>query len=124
MGLLELAERCERATGPDRVLMCSAFKAVFPEVADGAWDAIDAWDARYDRFCTMLDAGAHENAALMLVPEEWTFELRDRYARVIHPRKPSMDAEGRSPMGSPALALTAACLRALAAAQPKGQRDG
>lgn len=69
-GLLLLADRVEAASYPERELMCAAFKAVFPEVSAGALDAIDAWDAGHDRFCSMLDVGAFESAALMLLPVE------------------------------------------------------
>lgn len=63
-GYEELAKRIEGLTGPDREVFCAAFRAVFPEVSAGAWDAIDAWDAKYDRFCAMLDIGADIDAAM------------------------------------------------------------
>lgn len=74
--LLALADKVEAASGPDRELMCAAYRAVFPEVSAGTWDAIDDWDARYDRFCAMLDVSAYIDAAATLVPEGWDYGVQ------------------------------------------------
>lgn len=120
--LLKLAERCEAATGPDRGLMCAAFKAVFPEVSSGAWDAIDAWDARYDQFCTMLGDGAHVDAAMTLVPEPKSFVISHCGNTVAHvqiiggdPCADDPEFVGRA--ATPALAL---CCAAFAASAVSG----
>lgn len=113
--LLELAERCEAATGPDRELMCAAFKAVFPEVSSGAWGAIGAWDTRYDRFSAMLDVGASLDAAMTLVPEGMSANLGNDvqcWANIWHdiPAYDGLPFEGRA--ATLPLAICAAALRA------------
>lgn len=120
--LLALAEKAEQASGPDRELMCAAFRAINPEISSGAWDAIDAWDAAYDRFCGMLDAGAHESAAMTLVPESADaggerYSLEQWNENGVHPAHVRASAwvagAARVYAATPGLALTAACLRAL-----------
>lgn len=128
--LRELAARAEAATGPDRELMCAAFKGAFPEVSSGAWDAIDAWDGAYDRFCAMLAVGAYESAALSLVPEGWSVGIGHLpgmdwliRAHLRDHREQSLTAEGHSHIWVEghhkafAAALTAAALRARALSQ-------
>lgn len=124
--LRELAERCEKASGPDRALMCAAYKAAYPEVSSGAWDAIDTWDAGYDRFCAMLDTGAHLDAAMSLVPEGHLWFAMN--AGGLAATKPDLTCASAlvtpfenvsdvDPVeaATPALALCAAALRARAA---------
>lgn len=119
-----LASMVEAATGPDRALMCAAFKAAFPEVSAGAWDAIDTWDAAYDRFCAMLDVGAHESAAMTLVDSNWFCRVGNDgegadpslyRADIGHSTPDQIIAFTRVTAATPALALTAASLRARAA---------
>ena len=119
--LLLLAERVEAAEANSRELMCAAYKAVFPEVSSGAWDAIDAWDAGYDRFCGMLDAGAYESAALTIVPEGWGYSLGSGWVVSAKPdvaftfyrgHGRGVRIEFRGDAATPALALLAAICRA------------
>lgn len=108
-----------------------------------AWDAlgpIARWSApQVRRFGMMIDAGAYESAALMMVPEDSGFQidnglshwiaLGDKAAlcgrATIDYPKPDYDGNGDSWISvrvlaaTPALALTAAALRARAA-QGKG----
>lgn len=140
--LRELASRVEQASGPDRALMCAAYKAAFPEVSSGTWGAIDAWDKGYDRFCAMLDAGAHLDAAMLLVPEGLQLAIytgwpltagfpeqpdggwiitddmpRGCWVRTYGAEDPEMEGATRNVHGTgrtPALALCAAALKARA----------
>ena len=121
--LTELASRVEGLQGPDRALMCAAFKAIFPEVSTGAWGAIDEWDAAYDRFCAMLDVGAHESAAMTLVPEGFWSEIGIRGNYGTADLSGHLRGETYSEFATaatPALALTAAALRALSSIQGEG----
>lgn len=110
--LIELAKRCEKA-GPDeqRELLLRAWVAVVPPL-----------DSPYGPFLNMVEVGAFESAALMLVPDDWTaWELHSHSART----RFSADllrlgcdggehwARGRA--STPALAIAAASLRARSA---------
>jgi hypothetical protein len=121
---LSLAEKCEAETGPYLSLMTEAYKATFPEVSAGAWDAIDDWAEREEHFCTLLQVGAHLDAAMMFLPEGWTWDV-DATAPEMGidwtlwaPTKDGPLAKGTSKF--PALALVAASLRARASAHGEG----
>jgi hypothetical protein len=103
-GLLELAERCEKATGPDRELDELIDKAALPhEWANEFFDP-----SRHDlpRYTALLDA------AMTLVPEEaWWSVMRAPCAEGYDAEVASDDHRRAA---TPALALCAAALRALA----------
>lgn len=116
---LELAERCEKAEGKDRNL------------AWDIWDAqgkpgVDEWSNAgcAPNYTASLDA------AMTLVPEEWTaWQLRSRrrktmfiatLSRLIDDIEAEFDEqEVRGCAATPALALCAAALRARAAGAPQ-----
>ena len=102
--LLELAERCEAAEGPDRgldMLICTALNT---------GRRTDPRDPGPDRFTASIDA------AMSLVPEGWNRSFTDDPDDLgcvigeLWTRK--RNAVGHA--ATPALALTAACLRARA----------
>jgi len=128
--LLELAERCEKATGPDRELDC--------EIAVAALGFFVA-EPRYKgdvRYCYKDSEGvthqpgnagdmlaraftASLDAALTLVPEGWhiSFMSQDRYTqRSMLALARNGDNSGKiapcEDAATPALALTAAALKA------------
>lgn len=120
--LVELADRCSRAH-PDQQddLLREAAKALDPRppvfwlTGQG-----DAWEARRRRFNRMLDAGAPESAALQMLPgERWGYQMMPMFAVL---RNPDADLPGAEAHGlTPALAFTAACLRARAQTLPGDQ---
>jgi hypothetical protein len=75
-GLLELAERCESATGPDRNLNCAIFATVHPEKFEGSaelYARVD-WTRNIADWGWLRDLGmpaytASIDAAMTLVPE-------------------------------------------------------
>lgn len=121
MGLLEeLAVRCEAAKAEALPidLMRDAFEAVHgpkPPRLHGGSDDLTEWLRKFNPFFYMLEARAYESAAMMLIPEgwhtrlatedrhshSWRWELRGGYGVNIGARA-----------ATPALALTAASLRA------------
>lgn len=131
--LLSLAERVEAAgAGEQREMLESAFRAIHGEkparIPGGSPEWL-AWLDRYNPFHRMLEAKAYESAALSLVPEGWRWQAGQFN---IDPLKCSADlaqagqieAEGirygtglrmraQGKAATPALALTAACLRAI-----------
>lgn len=118
--LLKLAERCEKASGPDRELFWQAYEAVFGKANAEIIDQFpghkmpDTWE----RFRKLLDAGGFLDAAMTLVPEGYsygagtTFYERKGWAYCIE-----YGASGFKNIdaATPALALCAAALRARAA---------
>ena len=112
---MTLISRVEQGS-PDqqRELLWDAFSTIWPQVASGAWDAIDAWYARQDAFDAMLDAEAYLSAAETLVPEGWGWgagncsEKDDSWASVTSPHGDCLDYDAYA--STPALALLAAIL--------------
>jgi hypothetical protein len=93
--LLALAERCEQAAGPDQ-------KATMLAVVDALGLPLD----QHYRAVRMIEIGAYESAAVMLVPEGCGWMVMSSAAKVgVWP----------SHGATPALALCAAALRARAA---------
>jgi hypothetical protein len=135
MTMKELAERVEAATANDAPeLLLLSLEAIL--LAEGhARDNIEA-NARVDRFCELLEAKAFLDAAMTLVPEGWNWLCRDdieergSFANVSRPDarhiidtwdEDRMSFYASDTNGSnyarattPALALTAAALRAIA----------
>lgn len=103
--LLELAERCEQATGPDRELDYAIFKAMARKDAPNHWRPNDG-----DFFTASLDT------ALTLVPEGCVWNAgNDTGAAWAHVWTDGPDYDGMIPGSravTPALALCAAALRA------------
>lgn len=128
--LLELADRCEKAVGPDREIDCLIFEwlnsaytpakrgmyygeptgVYFEYVGDGEKDEV----AHAGIYTASLDA------AMTLVPEGWDW-LREAHNEMrVYPTAlyGRLDYAGQDRLGAnelPALALTAAALRARAA---------
>lgn len=125
-GLLALAERCEKAAGPDRQIDHAIADAI------GDWINLGGWWRRHKvtgereqfTYSPAPECTADLNAAMSLVPVNtrlrgfgegksgiWTADIveRDRSLRCL--------AIGSG--ATPALALCAAALRARAATQPK-----
>ncbi len=111
MTLLELAERCEAATGPNFQLEQDIGGTVFPE--RGA--------ITHPPYTASLDA------AMTLVPEDAFWRLghdgdgadpSEFRSQVIVPKMGGADARGVALACAPALALCAASLRARAAMEP------
>jgi hypothetical protein len=77
-------------------------------VAD--WDALGWQEA--DRFTAMLDAGAYENAALMLVPEGLVWTLMTDFGGLNRARLRRHDCSWMADATTPALALCKAIAKA------------
>lgn len=124
--LLELAERCEQAAGPDRELDFAIFIALNPGLRQyvrgrgGLVHPMDSTDQRImanhipPRYATSLDA------AMSLVPEGWRIggldaSIEGRYSwRLIGPFEYDIDD---APMGrAEAVAVSADIIRSLSAA--------
>ena len=106
--LLELAAKCCMAASDEQGALLS-----------DAWDLIApvkgiAWARGYaGTFASMVDAGAFESAALLLIPgDQWGYQMMPQFGVVRHPDQREKDAEAHG--RTPALAFTAACLRARA----------
>jgi hypothetical protein len=120
--LVELAERVEKATGPDRELdmaICLALDTGRRVTGDGRW-------LGPDEFTESLDA------ARELVPEGLEWRLEQRHSKGMYPAYASLWGRGASDIDhhdnatgkTPALALCAAALRARAhTAQSKGEQE-
>jgi len=107
--LEELADRCEAATGPSHELDLAVADACYTHGFGGVNYDPSLWVERYGGHTASLDA------AMTLVPEgcfpllDWTgphCRMRDQLSR---------DIDGHGFAATPALALTAAALRARAA---------
>lgn len=116
--LIDLAAKVEAAEGPTFELMSDAFDLCFPKPATIWADDHKTWSAEYSEwqgkqsaFCAFLDVGAWVDAAMMLVPEGCVWELsqgRDGCSALVE----CSDVGGQAQAATPALALTAASLRA------------
>lgn len=109
--LLALAERCEQATGPDRELDA----AIHAEMAKLGWQS----------FGSLLDFTACIDAAMTLRPEEmdWSLGQAMGFRAVAHLWMMGLTNSSRCLAATPALALTAAALRARAATPAQGEGD-
>jgi hypothetical protein len=132
--LLALAERIEKATGPDRWLESEIWRVVngWPEedgerfedrtTAPAPWWRRDPNDRV--AFECAPEFTASIDAALTLVPQGWRFSVDNlNRAGPLAICEPDRGAYVRAEATTPALALCAAALRALASA-PGGQGDG
>lgn len=123
MSLLELAERCEGASADEQAtLLIEAFDLIDWRSKPGRSAGITQHNPRWFKFDKMIRAEAYESAAMMLVPEGddisgERFRLEHwNAASVIHAAHVRATAwvpgAIRVYAASPALALTAASLRA------------
>lgn len=122
--LLELAERCEAAEGPDRALDCW----IMGKVSDPSWTDADCEYAAHNPGVTLGPPAytASLDAAMMLVPEGWGWLVSQPNAKalasgLLKERTPVMgevqygiDHRHTVAAATPALALCAASLRARA----------
>jgi hypothetical protein len=132
--LLALAERVEAASGPDRELDVAIWRGITPNHEAlrkrwaGSWTHADV-QARKEAACELKNAPdftASLDAAMTLVPEGWCWAVRnglstayaemadEPFIETAHEKATGVDSCARSP----ALALTAAALRARAASTP------
>lgn len=131
--LLALAERVEALTGPDREVDAEIFLLQWPgyhiqtdcepfpdEVQPGRIQEAGGFGYR-----TAPSYTAALDAAMSLVPEGWDvdIEVRQSFAHVFMENDEALEAEANN-AATPALALTAAALRAIAAQQPSGAMTG
>lgn len=116
--LMALAAKVEAASGGSSWLDAEIAEAIDPANAHH-WQVYRDWLIEDDSDpsdpvpCPPPAYTASLDSAMMLVPEGYTFEIRNAYSAVRHPSFPRFDGEGRS-IATPALALTAAALRARA----------
>jgi hypothetical protein len=136
--LLELAERCEKATGPDRELDLAISETLGnclhdPVVKEVAWS-----DGTKDLVPVCTKCGAKNayrewrmftrslDAAMTLVPEGATWELTSEGAANVLapiPGAPGWFTDEPVQASTPALALIAAALRAIAAQQEEAKHE-
>ena len=123
-----LAERVEGMTAPTRSIFLEAFAACYPKPPDFelVWrdekpkqPIYHAWANRWVTFRKLIDAEAWEQAAILLVPDgftwSWTNKAGEEGPFAECWGEPSGTFRHRDSFAaSPALALTAAALRALA----------
>lgn len=72
------------------------------------WDALD-W-APANRFRRFLDAEAYLDAAMMLVPDGWGYQIMPLFCVLRHPHLRELDVEAHG--NHPAIALANAALKA------------
>jgi hypothetical protein len=123
--IIALAERCEKATGEKRETLTifeDAFALCFPKPSR-IWvaDNNGPWTPEYSRhhergwaFSEMLEANAFLDAAMTLVPEGWGYSICPTSALLT---RSTSDHGVMARAATPALALTAAALRARATLQ-------
>ena len=122
--LLALAERVEAATATEqREMLEAAFVAVHgpkPERVHGGSPEWIAWLDMHNPFFALLQAGGFLDAAMLLVPSGCTFDMVSHIdqttVRIFDRTGPVTDCHAAA---TPALALTAACLRAIAERMPE-----
>ena len=122
--LMDLAERCEQASGPDRELDARIYiLTTGGSAADADYAATDP-----DVTCKPLRYTASLDAALTLVPEGWAWAVYGGAREEIVATAYCVPNGGRLPWpdwvtdicaATPALALCAAALRALASGAPR-----
>jgi hypothetical protein len=110
--LLELADRCEKAAGPDRLIGAQIHTAVWQQSCsfNSKWDCWEtAGGSRIPLYTASIDA------ALILVPEgrRWLLQtlMTGKY-------RAEVDWNGHGQGTTPAIALCAAALRARDAVSP------
>ena len=112
--LRELAARVEAATEAEQYqTLADAAYAIWGDEADAA-DKAAFWN-RATRFVAMMRAGAFESAALMLIGDEWWSVEREPCGPAYFA---SVGSDEIRRCATPALALTAAYLRAAQAGEP------
>jgi hypothetical protein len=117
--LLELAERVEKASGPDRELDQEICRAVGPckYQPDGTW--ITYFEGGYSHSINPLPVTASLDAAMTLVPDGYGFQAK-LYSESSNESEADVwkgcdyDPIHSAEAANPALALTAAALRARA----------
>lgn len=120
--LRALADRCEKATGPDLGLMREAYDACLPRQLPSSAGTI-RWSRHYLRFSRLIEAEAWLDAAMTLVPEGFMWRVQswpDGVNEAILEKGAgdfgAIDARHTETFAAtPALALCAAALRARAA---------
>jgi hypothetical protein len=120
MKLIELADRCEKATGPDRELDAQIWLASEPRTEGAVPDENCAGWVRRDGWafgCAKApDYTASLDAAMTLVPEGYDWVIgRTNGGLTIHAEVGGRGDEYMRFGSTPALALCAAALRARAA---------
>jgi hypothetical protein len=120
--IIALAERCEKATGPDRELDAQIWVAVTPACtrrelrgihkATGKEQIIDETREPDGRLIIVPAVTASLDAAMTLVPEGWGYSICPTSALLT---RSTSDHGVMARAATPALALTAAALRAKAA---------
>lgn len=110
--MTDLATRLEQGTAEQqRELLIAVFEVIHGERIVRHHTGRTTYHPLWFKFNKMLNAEAYESAALMLVPEGWTWTLRSSgFFELRHPDKCNLDTEGREI--TLALALAAAALRA------------
>lgn len=120
--LLELAERVERATGAQQAEMLNAARdAILGGDVATAGSRLDS-----GKWIRMIDAESYESAAMSLVPSGWKLRQMNFSAPCVGDRSWHLNLHGGNEGkdcfvgrgATPALALTAAALRALATKEP------
>jgi hypothetical protein len=107
--LVELAERCEAATGPDRLFDAEIYVAL-----DGERENVDALAINGQVGSWVPEFTASLDAAMQLVPEGWDSSLHANVGEQSRARVYSSAGDSRwSYASTPALALCAAALRSL-----------
>ena len=114
--LLALAARVEAAkAGEQRELLIVAFSLIFPDHYMEGRSGIGP--SRWSTFKQMIDPGAYESAAMQLVPEGWRKSYDDLDDGRCGWRFERDNEQIYSNAATPALALTAAALRAHASGE-------
>ncbi len=128
--LLELADRVEKASGPDLELDAEIWMTLHPDWRDYPRNDFGGWDCQTGKTRAAQPFTSSLDAAMTLVPEGWSVKL------YIHPGENSADlyllgdySDGNRPLvlgpieaeacATSALALTAASLRACAQQESK-----
>lgn len=120
-----LAARAEQATADgQRELLIEAFRAIHgpkPYRVPGGSPEWKAWLDLFNPFFQMLEVRAFESAAASLVPEGWYWRAGHgvlwpgwAHLNAKHPDHCLREDEHSAHAETPALALTAACLKARA----------
>lgn len=113
MNLLELAEKVAAASENDVELFSEAYEAVFGNSPVVEYRQPNGY--RGTTFVRLLEVEAFLDAALLLVPEGWEFYLERNGAALWDGRESSHRRPiFRAHAATPALALTAASLKARA----------
>ncbi|WP_030539576.1 hypothetical protein [Sphingobium sp. DC-2] len=127
--LIALADKLSEVKVESHDMFMSAFHLAFPAPSQ-IWEdeEREEWTADYEKwhqlgwtFANFLDASAYLNAAMLLVPEGWEWQAdtlkigaeRDKHAWFrLH--RPDYGEQFEAEAATPALALCAAAIRAIA----------